>query len=707
MTELVSYSKIDDVAVLTVNNPPVNALSPGVPEGITAGVEAARNDASVAAVVLIGGGRTFIAGADINEFGKLTSGEKSREEGSLHTLLQLLEDTPKPIVCAIHGTALGGGLEVAMACHYRVASPTASVGQPEVKLGIIPGAAGTQRLPRLCGIAKAAEMCAMGNPVLASEACYLGIVDRLVEGDLLAGACAFARERIESGEPPRRTREIQDRFGDSEKNAESLEQLRKLVTSKARGQIAGLRAIDAVELAATVSFENACEEEAKLFDECLYSPQSKGLIHVFFSERAVAKIPDVPKDTPRLSIESAAVIGAGTMGAGIAMAYVNAGIPVVLKEADQERLDRGLEVIRGQYESAVKKRRMTPEQFENHMELIQPTLAYTDIGAANIVVEAVFEDMSLKKKVFAEIDDAAREGAILASNTSTLDIDEIASVTRRPESVIGHHFFSPAHLMRLLEIVRGKATSLDVIATSMALSKKLRKIGVLVGNGWGFVGNRMFGPFMREAQVLVEEGAGIEAVDAAMTEFGMAMGPLAVADLAGIDVGWRVRQESADRVPPGLREPIVPDRLYRLGRYGQKTGAGWYRYEEGARRPTLDPEVVSLVEDVVRERGIPQRQIGAEEIVERIVYGLINEGAHVLGEGLALRSSDIDIVYINGYGFPAYRGGPMFYADTVGLRKVHARLCEFEERFGFWWKPAPLLEELAHQGKGFADYPLT
>jgi 3-hydroxyacyl-CoA dehydrogenase len=707
MSELVSYTKLGNVAVLTVNNPPVNALSPGVPEGIAAGIEAARKDAAVAAVVLIGGGRTFIAGADINEFGKLTSGEKSREEGGLHTLLQLLEDTPKPIVCAIHGTALGGGLEVAMACHYRVAAPTASVGQPEVKLGIIPGAAGTQRLPRLCGIAKAAEMCALGNPVLASEAGYLGIVDRLVEGDLLEGACSFARERIESGESPRRTREIQDRFGDPEKNAEALARLRELVAAKARGQIAGQRAIDAVELAATVSFEKGCEREAELFDECLYSPQSKGLIHVFFSERAVAKIPDVPKDTPRLSIESAAVIGAGTMGAGIAMAYVNAGIPVVLKEVDQERLDRGLGVIRGQYESAVSKRRMTPEQFEKRMELIQPTLAYTDIGAADIVVEAVFEDMSLKKKVFAEMDGAAREGAILASNTSTLDIDAIASVTRRPESVIGHHFFSPAHLMRLLEIVRGQATSLDVIATSMALSKRLRKIGVLVGNGWGFVGNRMFGPFMREAQVLVEEGAAIEEVDAAMTEFGMAMGPLTVADLAGIDVGWRVREESADRVPPGLREPIVPDRLYHLGRYGQKTGAGWYRYEKGVRRPVLDPEVVSLVADVVREQGIEQRKIGREEIVERIVYGLINEGAHVLGEGLALRSSDIDIVYINGYGFPAYRGGPMFYADTVGLKNVHARLCEFEERLGFWWKPAPLLEELATQGKSFADYPLT
>ncbi|HET8675603.1 MAG TPA: 3-hydroxyacyl-CoA dehydrogenase NAD-binding domain-containing protein, partial [Blastocatellia bacterium] len=641
MSELVSLSKDGEVAIITVNNPPVNALSPGVPEGIASAVEAVAKDPNVKAAVLIGGGSTFIAGADIKEFGKVTAGE--RRGGSLLPLLTAIEDCPKPMIAAIHGTAFGGGLEVAMAFHYRVAAPSAQVGQPEVKLGIIPGAAGTQRLPRLAGTRKAVEMCAFGEPVRAAEALEHGIVDQIIEGDLLGGAVDFAREIIAKNEEPPRTRDRNEKLGDEQANAQIFAAAREQARKTRRGQTAPLAAIDAVEAATRLSFEEGCRKEAELFRACLFGDQSKALIHVFFGEREVAKIPDVPKQTPRIEIKRAAVVGAGTMGGGIAMNYANAGIPILLKEASQEMLDRGLATIKKNYANSVKKGRFPQEVMDRRMALITPTLSYDGFEDADIVTEAVFEGMELKKEVFTELDKICKPEAILASNTSTLNIDEIASVTSRPHQVIGHHYFSPANVMRLLEIVRGKATSREVIATSMALAKKLKKVGVLVGNCRGFVGNRMLAPYGREAQFLVEEGARPEEVDAALYKFGLAMGPLAMGDLAGLDVGWRIRKEYKHLEDPNVRHPMIADRLCEMGRYGQKTGAGWYRYDEN-RKPSPDPEVEHLIEEAAAEAGISRREIGEDEIIERTMYALVNEGARILEEGYALRAVDIDII---------------------------------------------------------------
>jgi 3-hydroxyacyl-CoA dehydrogenase len=703
MSELITLSKEGNIGVITINNPPVNALSPGVPEGIVAGVRSFQSDPETQGIVLIGGGRTFIAGADIKEFGKMTSGQKSRDVG-LHPFLEAIEDCAKPVVCAIHGTAFGGGLETAMSCHYRVAVPSAQVGQPEVKLGLIPGAGGTQRLPRLAGVAKAAEMCASGDPIRAADALQAGIVDQIVEGDLLQGSIAFTRGIIARGGPVRKTRDLTSKLGDPQANDKALAMVRDAVQKRARGLLAPRRAIDAVEAAAKLPFKEGCRKEGEYFTECLFSDQSKALIHVFFGERTVAKIPGLPKDTPTIPIKKAAVVGAGTMGGGITMAYVNAGIPVILKEVDQQALDRGLAKIKANYAATVSKGKLTQQQMDQRLGLIAPTLTYERFREADIVVEAVFEEMTLKKKTFAELDSVTRPDAVLASNTSTLDIDQIASMTSRPQQVIGHHFFSPANVMRLLEIVKGAKSSPAVLATSMALARTLGKIGVVVGNCRGFVGNRMYAPYQREAQFLLEEGASVPEVDAAMVEFGMAMGPLAVADLAGLDVGWRIRKEYAHLVPKGERVPLVADRLCEMGHYGQKTGAGWYGYEPGNRTPLPHPLVEKLIEDCRRQAGISRRAIGKEEIVERILYALINEGAKILEEGYAFRAVDIDMIYINGYGFPPYRGGPMWYADTVGLNKVYERIRAFEKQHGDLWTPAKLLQQLADGGKTFADF---
>ena len=699
MTELVQLARDNGVAIITINNPPVNALSPGVPGGISEALDQIAQDDGIKAVVLIGSGRTFVAGADIKEFGKMTSGN-ARGAGLLSLLLKI-EDSGKPVVVAIHGTAFGGGLELAIAGHYRVAVSTAQVGQPEVKLGLIPGAGGTQRLPRLAGVAKAVEMCMSGNPATAEEALRFGIIDRIVEGDLLTGAVAFAREV--AGKPAPKTRERNEKLGNAADNAMIISSAREAAAKKQRGLLAPVAAISAVEAATKLPFEEGCKTEQKLFLDCLFSEQSKSLIHVFFSEREVAKIPDVPKDTPVLPINSAAVVGAGTMGGGIAMVLANVGIPVLLKEVDQTALDRGLATIRLNYANSVRRGRFSQQSAEERLKLITPTLTYDDFPNVDLVIEAVFEGMALKKEVFKELDRVCKLGAILASNTSTLSIDEIASSTSRPAFVIGTHFFSPANVMRLLEIVRGQATSRKVIATCMQLSKKLGKVGVLVGNCRGFVGNRMFGPYRREAQFLVEEGAGIVAVDQALSDFGMAMGPLATGDLAGLDVGWRIRKEYSYLQEPGIRQPFVEDRLCELGRYGQKTGAGWYKYDE-QRQATADPIVDELVRKWVAEAGIVQRQISAAEIVDRCLYALVNEGARILEEGFALRASDIDVIYLNGYGSPTYRGGPMWYADTVGIRKVYERVSEFHRQQGEIWQPAPLLKRLAEEGKTFAEF---
>ncbi len=701
MSDLVQLTKDDGIAIITINNPPVNALSPGVPEGISEAIDQIGKDDAIRAAVVIGGGRTFVAGADIKEFGKITSGTSKRGAGLLPLLLQI-EDCKKPVVMAIHGTAFGGGLELAMAGHYRVAAPGAQVGQPEVKLGIIPGAGGTQRLPRLAGVVKAVEMCAGGNSVKAEEALRFGIIDRIIEGDLLAGAVHFAREI--AGKPPLRTRERKEKLGTPEQNAPIFAAAREAARKRQRGMMAPLAAVDAVEAATRLSFEEGCQVEQKLFSECLYSDQSKALIHVFFGEREVAKIPDVPKETPIIPVNSVAVVGAGTMGGGIAMVFANAGIPVLLREADQAALDRGLANIQKNYAASAKRGRFTPEYVEERLGLIRPTLTYDGFEKVDMVVEAVFEGMTLKKQVFAELDRVCKPGAILASNTSTLNIDEIASATSRPEFVIGTHFFSPANVMRLLEIVRGKKTGKEVLATCMQLSKKLGKIGVLVGNCRGFVGNRMFHPYVRESVFLVEEGASVEAVDKALYEFGMAMGPLAVGDLAGLDVGWRVRQEYRHLEKPGIRRAMA-------GRSPVRAWALWAenrrRLVQVRRKPERHvpiPRSPNWCTNGPPPTGIPQREIPAEEIVDRCIYALVNEGARILEEGYALRAVDIDIIYINGYGFPAYRGGPMWYADTIGLDRVYSRVCDFHRQHGEIWEPAPLLKELAAQGRNFADF---
>src|SRR5215472_12021664 len=699
MSELVQRTKSENIGIITIQNPPVNALSPGVPEGIAEAIEQLERDSSLQAMVLVGGGATFVAGADIKEFGKITSG-KPRGAGLL-PLLCKIEDCAKPVVMAIHGTALGGGLELAMAGHYRVAARGAKVGQPEVKLGIIPGAGGTQRLPRLAGVAKAIEMCTEGNPITAQEAFDVGIVDRLIDGDLLPGALAFAQEV--AGKPGPKTRESNAKLSTSEQNAAIFVAARQNARKKQRGLMAPLAAIDSVEAATKLPFEEGCKVEQRLFTECLFSPQSKALIHVFFAEREVAKIPGMPKDAPLIPVRSAAVVGAGTMGGGIAMVLANAGIPVLLKEVDQACLDRGMAAIEKNYATSVKRGRFTQQFVEERLKLIQPTLSFDAFAEVDLVIEAVFEGMALKKEVFGQLDKICKPGAVLASNTSTLNIDEIASATSRPQFVIGTHFFSPANVMRLLEIVRGKATSKEVIATCMQLSRPLGKVGVLVGNCRGFVGNRMFHPYVRESVFLVEEGAAVAEVDSALTDFGMALGPLAVGDLAGLDVGWRIRKEHRHLEKPGVRQPFAGDRLCEMGRFGQKTGGGWYKYDEH-RQPAFDPEVAALVKKWAAENSVRQRTISREEIVDRCIYALVNEGARILEDGSALRAVDIDIIYINGYGFPAYRGGPMWYADTVGLKKVYDRVLEFQQQQGELWEPAPLLKQLAELGKTFAEY---
>ena len=700
MSHVIQFHKDRDVAIITINNPPVNALSPDVLDGLLAAVEQVESEAEIKAAVLTGAGSTFVAGADIKEFIKITSGQKPRGEG-LHPVLSQIENCRKPIVVAINGNTFGGGLELAMTGHYRVAVPSAQVGQPEVKLGLIPGAGGTQRLPRLAGVAVAVEMCAFGNPISAQHALSCGLIDRIFEGDLLAGAVAFAREV--SSRPAIKARDRSEKLGTTAVNDPIFATARATAAKKQRGLSAPLVAIEAVKAATTLPFDEGSKFESKLFRDCLFSDQSKALIHVFFGEREVTKIPDIPKDTPTIPVRKAAVVGAGTMGGGIAMVLANAGIPVLLKETDAAALDRGLANIQKNYAASVQRGRFTQEFVDQRLALITPILSYDGFSEADLVIEAVFEGMAVKKQVFGELDKICKPTAILASNTSTLDIDEIARATSRPQSVIGTHFFSPANVMRLLEVVRGKLTGKEVIATCMQLSKKLGKVGVLVGNCRGFVGNRMFGPYRREAQFLAEEGARVEEVDQALYDFGMAMGPLATGDLAGLDVGWRIRKEYRHLEQPGVRQPLAEDRLCEVGRYGQKTGAGWYRYDEN-RRASSDPEVERLVRRWASENAIPQRKISSAEIVDRCILALVNEGARILEEGIALRAGDIDIIYINGYGFPADRGGPMWYADTLGLDKVYDRILEFQEQHGETWKPAPLLQQLAREKRKFADF---
>ena len=703
MAELVHYEVRDHVAVLTIDNPPVNAMGPGVLEAIEAQVERANDDGDVTAIVLIGAGSTFVAGADIKIFGTLKTRQQSlaRSEAT-HARLTRIEDSKKPLIAAIHGNALGGGLEVAMSCHYRIMAPDAKVGQPEVLLGIIPGAGGTQRLPRLCGASLALEMCTAGKPVDAKRAGDAGIVDNVSGPNLLADAIQFAASMAASGEI-RKTRDLTAKIADRNAGVAACAAARASLAKTPKGLEAPLAAVEAIEGAFTMDFESGSRRERELFADCVTSNQSRALVHMFFADREAAKVPDVPKDTPVAKVERAAVIGAGTMGGGIAMAYANAGIPVLLKDVDDAALQRGLATIRKNYESTVAKGRMTNEAMERTLALIKPTTTDDGFESVDIVVEAAFEDISLKMQIFADLGRITKPSAILASNTSTLDIDEFAKASGRPGQVIGHHFFSPANVMKLLEIVRGRDTSRETIATSLAVAKRLGKVGVVVGNCFAFVANRMLAYYMREALLLLEEGATVPQIDRAMTDFGMPVGPFGMQDIAGIDVGWRIRQflKSIGKTRAEGPQSAVPDRLYEMGRYGQKTGAGWYKYEKGSRDRIHDLLVDEIAKQEAAKRGITRRNIADEEIIARIMTALANEGARILEEGYATRASDIDVVYVYGFGYPRHVGGPMFYADTVGLPTVLARVKNYREQFGDYWKPAALLKRLVAEGRGF------
>lgn len=694
MSSVVSYSTQGRTGIITVDSPPVNALSIAVRQGILDALFQGAEDATVDALVLICAGRTFIAGADITEF------DKPAEHPWLDEVILALETSTKPVIAAIHGTALGGGLETALGCHYRVGVAGARCGLPEVTLGIVPGAGGTQRLPRLIGPEAALDMIASGAPIPAARALALGLLDAIVEDDLLEGAIAYARGIVDSGAAPRRVRDLEDKLVGFD--AGIFETARAHYAQRMRGFNAPQRAIDCVEIATKLPIEAGLQKEREIFELCLRSDQSAAQRHIFFAERAAGKIPDVPKDTPVREIKSAAVIGAGTMGGGIAMNFANAGIPVCLMDATQEGLDRGIATISKNYTSGVKKGRMTQQQMEATLALIRPTLHYADLSDVDIVIEAVFEEMDLKKTVFRELDAVCKPTAVLATNTSTLDIDEIAASTSRPEQVIGLHFFSPANIMKLLEIVRGAKTAKDVIATAFALSKAIRKVGVLVGVCDGFVGNRMVHPYIREALFLLEEGATPEQVDRAIYDFGMAMGPHAMSDLAGLDVGWRIRKRQAATRPADERYCEIADKICENGHYGQKTGRGFYIYDPATRKASPDPDVEALCVAESERKGIVRRPITDEEIVERCIYALVNEGARILEEGIALRASDIDVIYVFGYGFPAFRGGPMHYADAVGLDKVYQRICAFHAEHGKLWEPAPLLARLAESGGTFS-----
>ena len=697
MAGSVAFERRNSVGIITVDNPPVNALSQAVRIGLSNALKQALADSAVEAIVLCCKGRTFIAGADITEFGKPPL------EPRLPVVIEEYDASTKPVVAAIHGTALGGGLEIALGCNYRVATPDSKCGLPEVKLGILPGAGGTQRLPRLVGVEKALDMIVSGDPISSKEAKAIGLVDALVEGDLLEGAIKFA-EGVAAKRPLPRVRDIAANIDPAKLRPGLLDDAKKDAKKRSRGAQAPLRCVDAVRAAIELPFEQGLAEERRLILEAYASVESRAMRHVFFAERTAAKIPDIGSDVPTLPVKKAAVIGAGTMGAGIAMVFANAGIPVVLVDREQSFVDKGMDIIAKNYAATAKKGKLSQADMDARLGRIKGTTNWDEFKDVDLVVEAVFEEMGLKREIFGRLDKLCKKDAILASNTSTLDVDEIANATTRPEQVIGLHFFSPANVMRLLEVVRGKKTSKPVVATSMKLAKDLGKVGVLVGVCHGFVGNRMLHQYYREAQLMIQEGALPSQVDRVMTGFGFAMGPCATSDLAGIDVGWRIRK-GQPKPPPGERySGAVADRLAEMGRFGQKTSAGFYKYEAGSRTPVDDPEVEKIIVQVSKELGIERRQVTDEEILERDMYSMINEGAKILDEKIALRASDIDTVWINGYGFPSHRGGPMFYADTVGLPKVLAAVKALRDKHGKVWTPSPLLERLAAAGKTFADY---
>jgi 3-hydroxyacyl-CoA dehydrogenase len=689
------YQVKNNVAVITLNNPPVNGL--GL-ETRTAAVEAlqrAEADPGVKAVVITGAGKAFSGGADIREF----NSPKALTEPTLHTLIRTAESLAKPVVAALHSVCMGGGLELALGCHYRVALPGTQVALPEVKLGLLPGAGGTQRLPRVLGLEAALDMIVSGSPVLSDKLAGTALFDEVFPAgtELVAAAVDFA-DKIADVRPLPKVRDRTVQHADAQA---FLDAARAKVKAAAGAFPAPLECVETIAAAVNMPFEEGCKFERERFIHLSQTVESKSLRHAFFAERAASKIPDVPADTPTREIRSAAVVGAGTMGGGIAMNFANAGIPVTILEMKQEALDKGLATIRKNYENTVKKGKLTAEKCEQRMALVKGSLSYDDIAQADIVIEAVFEDMGVKETVFRQLDAIMKPGAILASNTSTLDLDRIAGFTKRPQDVIGLHFFSPANVMKLLEIVRGARTGKDVLATALALSKKLKKTGVVSGVCDGFIGNRMVEQYIRQAGFLLDEGALPQQVDAAIERFGFAMGPFRMGDLAGNDIGWYIRKRRAVEMPD-LAYSKTADLLCEQGRFGQKTGAGWYDYQAGDRTAHPSQLVNDMIVQHSKDLGIERCAISDEEIVERLVYSLVNEGAKILDEGIALRASDIDMVYLSGYGFPLYRGGPMFYADTVGLPKVLAAIEGYARgHHGEAWAPAALLRRLAGEGKGF------
>jgi 3-hydroxyacyl-CoA dehydrogenase len=696
MTDVAALAVRDGIAVITMNNPPVNGLGNALRARILENLKKADADPAVKAAVLIGAGRAFSGGADIREFGR------PREKPDLPEVNDFQDGMKKPLVAAIGGFALGGGLELALACHYRIAAAGAQLGLPEVKLGILPGSGGTQRLPRAIPVAEAVRMMTTGNPISAEKALDLGLVDEVVRGgDLLAAALDYAKKLLAEKKPLRRIRDMNAKVpGDP---AAFFRQVRETVAKESRGYPAPLEIVACVEAAVTKPFDEGRKVERERFAHLVETSESRALRHAFFAERQTTKIPDVPEDTPTRPIEKAAVIGAGTMGGGIAMSFANAGLPVTVVETSQEFLDKGLARIKGNYAATVQKGRLTQGDMDKRMALIHGTLNLGQIANADIVVEAVFERMDVKQELFRKLDGIVEDGAILATNTSTLDVDQIAAVTRRPEDVVGTHFFSPANVMRLLEVVRGKKTAKDVLATTLKLGKTLKKVPVVSGVCDGFIGNRMLEKYGQQSLFLIDEGATPQQVDAALERWGMAMGPFRMYDMAGNDIGWEIRKRRAKERPDMVYSRIA-DRICEQGRFGQKTGKGFYRYEPGSRSALPDPAVDDIIRRYREEVGVKPRAISDEEIVERCIYALVNEGAKILEEGIALRASDIDMVYLTGYGFPPYRGGPMFYADTVGLAKVLSTLQRFQSGYqGAQWKPAPLLVKLAQTSRRFNE----
>jgi 3-hydroxyacyl-CoA dehydrogenase len=675
-----------EIAIITADNPPVNALKHEVRAGLVEGLRQIHDDAGIKAVVIACAGRTFFAGADITEFGK------PPQAPGLGEVIAAIEAMPKPMVAALHGTALGGGFELALACHFRVAVPSARVGLPEVKLGLLPGAGGTQRLPRLIGPEKALKMIVSGDPIEAREALAAGILEEIVEGDLTAGTIAFARRVVAEGRPLRLVRDREDKLV-----AEGFADAAETLTRRLRGRDAPAACVEAVRNAITLPFEEGLKREGELFRKLVTGDQSKAQRHIFFAEREAARVPGIPEGTKPRPITSGAVIGAGTMGGGIAMCFANAGIPVTIVETGRDLLQTGRDRVAGNYRATVSRGGLSADEMERRMALINGVTEFDAVGSADVVIEAVFEEMNLKKRVFADLDRVAKSGAVLATNTSTLDVDEIARATSRPQDVLGMHFFSPANVMRLLEIVRGAATTPDALATAVALGRRIGKVPVTVGVCYGFVGNRMLARRSVEAERLLLEGALPQEVDAAVTGFGFPMGPFAMADMAGLDVGWRIRKGRGERNE-------IEDALCEAGRFGQKTGKGYFRYDPGSRTPLPDPEVERVIAEASARRNRPRRSITQEEIVERMIFPMINEGARILEEGIAARPGDIDVIWVYGYGWPVWRGGPMYYADQLGLAHLRDRLSLCAERSGDeTLRPAALISRLAAERRGFAS----